>query len=509
MTTPFIRRSNGINYIRFNNGMAYVYAGASGSFTPPIFEYTVCQTGAITSDYAITFIDEAHPLYVIGSGEIGAMWGPDIYYYNENIDPNFPSCAHILFDVDTPFVARGTYKGQTITEDPFYVYPTGVNHSSPAGCELPMPELNIVEIARPSGGTEANGSPNAIGTISQTEFKDNIISGIETVWGSGFWNKMAAANGTHKLWIIRENGLSMGSGVIQPGIDLFKNYLTSQNIDFTEHFPSCAENDRYLGWLTDCITYDGDNVSCTGVFPLTDITEGNIQGSGTSATSKLVTMTLENYGSTEGIAGVYNAVVDIILDGTTDWSDITEVGGTKWPPLEDGKYPVGSYSESDQENGGIEMYNYTIKLYNENGLLKAEVIATCYDNGALANPQLFTTWTWQSIVPVDKDGIPSGILELSEILSKSNEDGLCSGVMSCVDYDASTEGGSACQTFIELLENETCDDCYTDGTSVGSLEGLCPNMGTCVPRFPIIEFTSYVPATFPSPPGTDCTTFNT
>ena len=152
MTTPFIRRSNGINYIRFNNGMAYVYAGASGSFTPPIFEYTVCQTGAITSDYAITFIDEAHPLYVIGSGEIGAMWGPDIYYYNENIDPSFPSCAHILFDVDTPFVARGKYQGQTITEDPFYVYPTGVNHSSPAGCELPMPELNIVEIARPSGG---------------------------------------------------------------------------------------------------------------------------------------------------------------------------------------------------------------------------------------------------------------------------------------------------------------------------------------------------------------------
>jgi hypothetical protein len=505
MTVPFVRRSNGINYIRFVNGIPYVYTGASGNL--PIFQYTVCQTGAITSDYAITFIDEAHPLYVIGSGEIGGMWGPDVYYYNEHIDPNFPSCAHILFDVDTPFVARGSYKGQSITEDPFYVYPTGVDTNSPVGCELPMPELNIVQIPRPSGGTEFDGIKTAVGSISQTTFKDNIIAGIETVWGTGFWDRMASSS--NQLWIIRESGLSMGVNVIQSGIDLFKEYLFSEkNIDYTEHFPSCGDTDRYLGWLTDAISYSGEDVSCTGVFPLTDITAGNIQGSGTSATGKLVTMTLENYGSTEGIAGSYNVVIDEILDDTTDWSDIPEVSGTKWPPLEDGKYTVGSYSESDQEAGGIEMYNYTVKLYNENGLLKAEVIATCYDNGALANPPLFTTWTWQSIVPVDKNGIPSGILELSEILSKSNEDGLCTGVMSCVDYDASPEGGGACENFIELLENETCDDCYTDGTNVGSLEGLCPDMGTCVPRFPIIEFTSYVPTTFPSPPGTDCTIFN-
>jgi hypothetical protein len=447
MTVPFIRRSNGINYIRFVNGIPYVYTGASGNL--PIFQYTVCQTGAITSDYAITFIDEAHPLYVIGSGEIGGMWGPDVYYYNEHIDPNFPSCAHILFDVDTPFVARGSYKGQSITEDPFYVYPTGVDTNSPVGCELPMPELNIVQIPRPSGGTEFDGITTAVGSISQTTFKDNIIAGIETVWGTGFWDRMASSS--NQLWIIRENGLSMGSGVIQSGVDLFKTYLTTEkNIDYTEHFPDCGDTDRYLGWLTDAITYSGENVSCTGVFIPPDITQNNIQGSGSDPTTdKLVTMSLEGYTEDGGEASTYSVAIDEAVDNVTPWS-----GGVAWPiPNNEGKYFLGNYLEYDPEAGSPLIYSAAVSLFYENGLHKVEVTAICYV------PPLYdagdsTTINWKCIVPLDKYGIPNGVVEPDE-----------------EDFVNSNAG--------------------------------------CVPRFPEIIFTSYTPETFLLPSGTDCTAFNT
>lgn len=451
MTVPFVRRSGGINYIRINNGIPCVYTGASGN--APIYQYTVCQTGAITSDFAITFIDEAHPLYVIGSGEIGGMWGPDIHYYNENIDPNFPSCAHILFDVDTPFVARGIYKGQPITEDPFYVAPTGVNTTSPVGCELPMPELNIVQIARPSGGLEYDGISEAIGTISQSEFKDNIITAIQTVWGSDFWSRMAAANGTHKLWIIRENGLSMGSGVIQSGVDLFKEYLASSGIDYTEHFPTCNDTDRYLGWLTDCITYDGDNVSCTGLFTPPDITQNNIQASGDNSdpntTNKLVIMSLEGYSVSSGdLTPTYYVTIDESVDSSTSWSS------TGWPaPNGEGQYALGTYLEyGSVEDGSPLVYAAYVSIYYENGLHKALVQADCY-SPPLAGA---TTYYWRSIVPLDKYGIPNGVLEPDEL---------------------------------ELIN-------------------IANTGNTCVPRFPDIVFTSYTPTSFTVPSGIDCTQFN-
>lgn len=443
---PFVRRSNGINYIRVVNGTPYVYTGASGNV--PVYQY-VCQTGAITTDYAITFIDEAHPLYVIGSGNIGGMWGPDVYYYNENIDPAFPSCAHILFDVDTPYVARGSYKGESITEDPFYVYPTGVNTTSPEGCELPMPELNIVQIARPSGGYEYDSLPdayNAIGSISQEAFYSGIVSGVELVWGTGFWDRMAAATAasSNKLWIIREHSISLGSGVLESGINLFKTYLGSQNIDYQEHIPSCADTDRYFGWVTDCITYDGENVSCTGLFIPPNITQNNIQGSGThDPTDKLVTMSIEGYSKSSGDA-TYDVNISPSVDNETLWSS------TSWPvPNVEGKYFLGNYTEYVNLN---KTYFASIFLYYENGIHKAEVTADCF------TPPLLnaTTYNWVSIVPLDKYGIPNGTLEPDEL------------------------------DFINVSDT-------------GNL---------CIPRFPEITFTSYTPTSFAIPSGTDCTQFN-
>jgi hypothetical protein len=436
--TSFIKRSNGINYIRISNGIPYVYTSGV------VYQYTVCQTGAIITDYAITFIDEAHPLYVIGSGQIGGMWGPDIYYYNENIDPAFPSCAHILFDVDTPFVARGIYNGESITEDPFYVYPTGVDTNSPAGCELPMPELNVIQIARPSGGVESNGSPNATGTISQAAFSSGIISGIETVWGTGFWARMAASS--NQLWIIRETGVSLGSGVIQSGIDLFKSYLSSSGITYTEHFPTCGDTDRYLGWLTDCISYDGANVSCTGIFVPPNITQNNIQGSGShSPTGKLVTMSLEGYPASSGDNGAtYSVTIDIAVDNITEW--------TSWPVAnEAGKYLLGVYNEYDVEAASAQTYYAEVYLYYENGLHKVDVSATCYVPPSYQFGDS-TTYNWQCIVPLDQYGLPNGKVQPDET------------------------------TFTNIVAN-------------------------CTPRFPNIVFTSY-PSGQVAASGTDCTQFN-
>jgi hypothetical protein len=451
MTVPFIRRSNGINYIRFVNGIPYVYTGASGNL--PIFQYTVCQTGAITSDYAITFIDEAHPLYVIGSGEIGGMWGPDVYYYNEHIDPNFPSCAHILFDVDTPFVARGSYKGQSITEDPFYVYPTGVDTNSPVGCELPMPELNIIQIARPSGGIESDGSSLASGTISQLTFKNDIITGIQNVWGTGFWDRMAASS--NKLWIIRETGISLGSGVIQSGINLFKEYLDTENITYTEHFPDCGDTDRYLGWLTDCITYNGDNVSCTGLFIPPNITQNNIQCSGT--TDKLVTMSLEGYIESSGDGGSTFAVtIEPIIDATTTCDT---AGG--WPvPNLDGLYSIGSYTDYDVENGGAMTYNATVALFYRNGIHRLNVELYSYGGPLYQGGGNYIRQVWDCIVPLDRYGVPNGIVEP--------------------------------------------DDLIFEQINTDAYEYASPN----APRFPNIVFTSYTPTSFATPSGTDCTQFN-
>lgn len=442
MTVPFVRRSGGINYIRINNGIPCVYTGASGN--APIYQYTVCQTGAITSDFAITFIDEAHPLYVIGSGEIGGMWGPDLYYYNENIDPNFPSCAHILFDVDTPYVARGSYQGQSITEDPFYVVPTGVTTTTPEGCELPMPELNIVQIPRPSGGIESDGVSTAIGTISQLEFKNAIISGIQTVWGTDFWTRMSESS--NKLWIIRESGLSLGSGVIQSGIDLFKDYLASSGIDYTEHFPTCGDTDRYLGWLTDCITYNGDNVSCTGIFQPLNIM-GDIQGSGThDPTNKLVTINIEGYTSSSGsfcepTSSTSSATIHPVIDDTATFTSWYTTNGY-----------LGSYYTYDCDALAMTSEAH-LNLRYINNIHILEVSVQCYEAPTWGSAYNWTVF--KCIVPVDKYGVPNGTVEADSIEFESIQ----------------VSGG-------------------------------------CTPRLPNITFFSHVPTSFATASGIDCTQFN-
>ena len=442
---PFVRRSNGINYIRVVNGTPYVYTGASGNV--PVYQYTVCQTGVISNDYVITFIDDAHPFYVVGTGNVGSLWGPDLCYYYENIDPNFPPCASILFDVDTPFVARGTYNGQSITEDPFFVYPTGVNAAAIAdptnysGCSLPMPELNVVQIARPSGGIESDGISIASGTISQFDFYEDIKSGIALVWGADFWNRMSASS--NKLWIIRETGVSLGSGVIQSGVDLFKSDLSASGINYIEHFPSCGDNERYLGWITDCVSYTGQNVSCTGLFSIPNITENNIQGSGTDSTNKLVTATFEGHSTDESASPSYYLEIAKVFDSNTTYYEGI------W-----NEYVNNFVADYKEYDGSLNVtYEYGAYFYYDNGIPKMDINALCrVPPNSNAN-----SLSWTCVVPLDKYGIPSGILEPEAI---------------------------------------------NDALSVLTLT-------SCTPRFPNIVFTSHVPndwATIPC--GTGCLNIN-
>ena len=441
-----------LNYVKIINGKPHVYCGVN--INDPETLPNICQTGTIDNDFTITFIDEAHPLYVVGSGNIGSMWGPDVYYYAQNIPEGFPSCANIIFDVDTPFVARGTYKGVSITSDPFYVYPTGVTESSPEGCELPIPELNIVQIPRPSGGLEYDGVTTSIGTISQTTFKDYIITAIENIWGNTFWSRMAASS--NKIWIIRENGVSLGEDVIQNAIDLFKTYLTSQGIDYTEHFPECNDTDRYLGWITDCITYDGADVSCTGLFIPPNIKLNNIQGSGDNsdpnATNKLVVLSLEGYSTSGGgqFGDDYLVEITPAMDSLTTWS-------TNLWSIPSNDY-VGFYRHYTPEAASD--YYYSVWLYYENGIHKAGVDVYCYGPPFYETGDNKTQQYWKCVVPLDKYGIPNGTLQADDLE-------------------------------FEVIGVDTSG-----------------NPTTCRPTFPNITFTSYTPSSFTSPNGIDCTQFN-
>lgn len=437
-----IRRSNGINYIRIVNGVPYLYNGIPGSGA---VSYTVCQTGAITNDYTITFVDDAHPLYVVGTGNIGGMWGPDIYYYNQHMPEGFPSCANILFDVDTPFVARGTFKGQSITEDPFFVYPTGVTTSSPVGCELPIPILNIVQIARPSGGLESDNTSTAIGTISQLEFKNAIVSGIEVVWGNGFWDRMSASS--NQLWIIRESGLSMGSNVIQSGVDLFKSYLDSQSVNYTEHMPSCNDTERYLGWISDCIMYSGENVSCTGTFQIPDITD--VQCSGDGPGDKLVTGSFDGYTTT---SGTYLETGNVIVKIAPVFDNTTTCYSSIWSNLISPGNDVVDYTEYYTTDRLDIEYWYHANFTYVNGIPKTRINAACYNTSGY-----YVTAEFQGNVPLDKYGVPNGTVDLEEIIS--------------------------------------IDTTYANGYD-------------CVPRFPNIVFTSHVPSSWTAASGTDCTVYN-
>jgi hypothetical protein len=476
-----VKKTGSTYYIRYAAGTPYVFCGEA---TP-----TLCQSGPITNDFTITFIDEAHPLYVVGSGNVGGSWGPDICYYNEHL-PNHPSCANILFDVDTSFVARGYYQNVPIEEyfnakgsnDPFYVIPTGINSSNLTDCYSPLPNANIVEIARPSGGIESNGSV-AIGTISQEAFATGIKNSIENIWGSDFWNRMADANGTHKLWIIRESGLSMGTGVIQSGIDLFTTYLdtTHPNLDYQEYLSTCGDNDRYLGWIVNCVSGQGSNASCTETFQLTNILENNIQGSGSDtdpgSTNKLVIMSLEGYTSSGGgqFGDLYDVTIDDAIDGTTVWTN------NSWE-----QYGfLGTYREYYSSLNF--KYTVSVQLIFENGVHKAIVDAQCFIDG---NGNSNNT-VWKCIVPIDKYGLPNGKLEPESIpITENYQVALCPGDQNYVNNDYSdyspAEGDIECCTprFPDIVFTS-----YPSEAFIASLNSSCP----------LIDFVNYT---------TDCTSIN-
>jgi hypothetical protein len=467
-----VKKTGATYYIRYASGTAYVFCGEA---TP-----TLCQSEAITNDFTITFIDEAHPLYVEGSGNVGGSWGPDICYYNEHL-PNHPSCANILFDVDTPFVAKGFYQNVTIQNDPFYVIPTGINSSNLTDCYSPLPNANIVEIARPSGGIESNGSV-AIGTISQEAFATGIKNSIENIWGSDFWTRMAAVNGTHKLWIIRESGLSMGTGVIQSGIDLFTTYLdtTHPNLDYQEYLSTCGDNDRYLGWIVNCVSGQGSNASCTETFQLTNILENNIQGSGNdtdpNGTNKLVIMSLEGYTSSGGgDIGEPLVAISAAIDGITEWTN------NSWPVGSIGDYTEYYWPSINNK------YIVSVQLIFENGVHKAIVNAQCFING---NGNSNNT-VWKCIVPIDKYGLPNGKLEPESIpIIENYQVALCPGDTDYVNNDYSdyspAEGDIECCTprFPDVVFTSYPSEAY-----IASLNSSCP----------LIDFVNYT---------TDCTSIN-
>lgn len=439
-----VKKDGSAYYIRYSNGTAYVFCGEA---TP-----TLCQSAAITNDFTITFVDEAHPLYVIGSGEVGSMWGPDICYYNEHL-PNHPSCANIIFDVHTPFVAKGSYQGVPIQEyydakgsyDPFYIIPSGINSSNLSECYSPIPDINIVDMPRPSGGTEANGSTPAVGTISQEEFKDNIISSINTIWGNDFWSRMSSSS--NKLWIIRESGLSMGTGVIQSGIDLFTSYLDSNypNLDYQEYLSTCADNDRYLGWIVNAVSGQGNNASCTETYQPPNIMT-NIQGSGShNPTNKLVTMSLEGFSVTGGNQESYSVTINEAIDTATIWTN------GDWSYVNNGL--VAEYK--DLVSGGFYWtYAVYVSLFYENGLHKVSVSGNCY---AAPNYQLDSaanTKVWTAVVPLDKYGLPNGIVEEpgsteSESLTLDYSD--YSDINDCPRFPNIVFSSHPSQAFIESL----------------------------------------------------------
>lgn len=396
-----VRKDGAAYYIRYQDGDAYVFCGEA---TP-----TLCQSAAITNDFTLTFIDEAHPLYVVGSGNVGPLWGLDVCYYNEHL-PNHPACANILFDVHTPFVARGSYQGVPIQEyydakgsyDPFYVIPSGINNSNLSECYSPIQDMNIVDIPRPSGGTESNGTTPAIGTISQEEFKDNIISSINTIWGNDFWSRMSSSS--NKLWIIRESGLSMGTGVIQSGIDLFTSYLDTNysNLDYQEYLSTCGDNDRYLGWIVNAVSGQGNNVSCTETYQPPNIIT-NIQGSGNhNPTNKLVTMSLEGYSATGGNSESYAVTINEAIDNQTTWTN------GDWSYVTNGL--VAEYK--DLVTGGFYWtYSVYVSLFYENGLHRVSVSGNCYAPPDYQSGSDVNTKVWECIVPLDKYGIPNGVVE--------------------------------------------------------------------------------------------------
>lgn len=375
---------NGYHYISYD-GLPYIWCGPD--------EPTICTTGDILTDYCISFLDEAHPHYVIGTGNVGSLWGPDVYYYYSEmatLDPAFPSCGHILFDVDTARVAKSG-----LESDPFFVYPTGVNSSNLTGCYMPTPAINVIRIDRPSGVS--------VGTISQEQFADRVLSGIIDIWGTGFYDRMSAVSGTHKLWIIRENGDSLRLSVIQSGIDIVKDTLIASGIEVSEHISSCSDNERYLGWVVDCIKYSGDNVSCTGMDQIPNVIQNECYCSGSEPnTNKLTTVTIQGYGSG----------IDEYLEGDPPWTvveiatpydNFTDCDNIVWPQ---NNY-LGYYQV--WVTGGIGAYvqtELTYSFFYEGGIPKVSVTSVC---GNIINNEYRTrTFSFSGEIPLDQYGLPNG-----------------------------------------------------------------------------------------------------
>ena len=378
---------NGNHYIYYA-GFPYVWCGPD--------EPTICTTGDIVTDYCISFLDEAHPYYVVGTGNVGSLWGPDVYYYyNEmsTLNPAFPSCGHILFDVDTTRVAKSG-----LESDPFFVYPTGVNSSNLTGCYMPTPEMNIVRIGRPSGVST--------GTISQEQFANTVLSNITDIWGTGFYNRMAAVSGTHKLWIIQENSDSLRTAVIASGINLIKNTLIASGIDVQQYANYCSiESERYLGWIVDCIKYNGENVSCTGMGQIPNIIYNECYCSGSAPnTNKLTTVTIHGYGS-----GIDQFQVGdppwVVVDVAKPYDNFTNCDEIVWPQ----NGIIGAYDY--WVSGSIGAYiqkSFVYSLDYIGGVPRVSVVFYCSaidpEDSGLKSKQ----YSAISEIPLDSYGLPNG-----------------------------------------------------------------------------------------------------
>lgn len=504
--------TNGLTYIVQVKAANDIGSGPYSTSSDPVTPVgnASCIDGNISHDYVLVFIDETHPLYVKGSGQVGALWGADLEYYN-SILSDFPTCATILFDVDTPFVARGVYKGQSISSDPFYIFPTGVNSSQYEQCVLPID--NITGIARPSGGVEYNGSINAIGSISANTFATGIVNAIETFWGSNFWNRMENSYNpiqerSCKLWITRGHTISLGSGILSSGIEIFSNYVinnknwTTNNIGI--YINTCGE--RYLGWIPDVIQSQGNNDSCFNTTRVPDITQDNECGS--NAGDRLVKFYFDapdypgyTYLNTcsgtdnlndqfdgniffEGLSlrihplfsctGVYNSsMVTTFNDPSNNrllaqWNFYSSTFGMDQNPASRSVYPW--------------VYEGKMYLSYENNVPYVTVGVAEWDDRVVepSNSAPGTFYIWKSPVPLDVYGVPSGTVEESFVVA--------SGRLNNLNW----------------VVNSVEESNFLANLGFSTTVGSAIEAGTGIPQFPNISFVSSPSCSTTPLPGSIC-----
>lgn len=505
--------TNGVTYLiqvrASNNIGSGPYSSSSDPVTP--VGNASCIDGNISHDYILVFIDEAHPLYVKGSGQVGALWGADLEYYNQQMS-NFPSCATILFDVDTPFVARGVYKGQSISSDPFYIFPTGVNTSQYEQCVLPID--NITGIARPSGGIEYNGSMNAIGSINANTFATGIVNAINTFWGSNFWDRMANSyhtvqNRPCKLWITRGHTISLGSGVLNSGIEIFSNY-TINNKNWTEnnigsYINECGE--RYLGWMTDVIESQGNPDSCLNTTQVLDITQDNECGSNpgdrlvkfyfdppdypgyaylnTCSGTDNLNDQFDGNPFFEGLSlrihplfsctGVYNSTMVTTFNDSNNNKLLAQ-----W------NFYSSTFGAPDQNPASRSVYPWVyegkIYLSYENNVPYVTVGVAEWDDRVVApsNSGPGTFYVWKSPVPLDIYGVPSGTVEESFTIANGKLDDL------------------------DWVVNSIEESNFLRNLGFSTTIGSTIEAGTGIPQFPKISFVSSPSCSTAPLPGSIC-----